>query len=356
MPWTRPTLAQLQERISADISSRLLDGGALLSRSVLRVLATMQAGAAHLLHGFLEWCFKQCFMDVAEAEYLERWARIWSVVRKTGSRGTGTMTLAGVAGTIVPEGQIVRSVLGNLYRVTADATTNDEGVASLKLQAAEPGSAANVEQGEELQLVSPVPGMDMAGVSHGISGGTDDELDDSLRARLLAKLQAPPHGGNKADYAQWALEVPGVTRAWCIPLWLGLGSVGVTFVCDGNTAGEEGIIPTAEMVARVQTYIDKVKPVTAAVVVFAPQPLPVPVTAVIAPYSQGLADRITYELQDLFVRDGAPGAVIPRTHINEAISVTPGEFDHTLIEPADNVTPLSHQLPVLGTVTITGAE
>lgn len=352
MPWNRPTLKQLQQRIATDLSGRLLGGGNLLSRSVLRVLSLVWAGACHLMHGFLAWMFRQVFPDTAEADYLLRWSSIWGVTRKPGSAASGGAVAGGAEGVVFPADTRYRDSRGLLYRVLEDAVVAADGTADLALEAEEDGTTGNLEAGAQLQLVSPIAGADMAAVSLGLSGGADEEDDESVRARLLAKIRNPPHGGNADDYVQWALEVPGVTRAWSFSLWLGIGTVGVTFVCDD---AEDGPIPSPDMVERVQIHLDEVRPVTAALVVFAPEALPVDIEARVTPYSAELARAITLELADLFAREGEPGTAIPLTHIAEAISTTPGEFDHVLIKPTANVTPAPNHIPVLGAVNI-GAE
>ena len=352
MPWNRPTLKQLQQRIATDFSGRLLGGGPLLSRSVLRVMSLVWAGACHLMHGFLAWMFRQVFPVTAEADYLLRWSIIWGVIRKPGTAAAGGASAGGAEGVTFPAGTRYRDSRGLLYRVTEDAAV-ENGTAALVLEAEEDGESGNLEAGAELQLVSPIAGANMSAVSLGLSGGADEESDESVRSRLLEKIRNPPHGGNANDYIQWALEVPGVTRAWCFPLWLGLGSVGVTFMCDD---AEDGSIPSDEMVARVQAYLDERRPVTAALAVFAPEALPVDIEARITPYSEELARNITLELSDLFEREGEPGTVIPLTHIAEAISITPGEFDHVLIKPVADIAPKANQIPVPGTVIIQAAS
>ena len=66
----------------------------------------------------------------------------------------------------------------------------------------------------------------------GLAAGSDAETDESLRARVLRRIQKPPQGGAGYDYVAWALEVPGVTRAWVYPAEMGLGTVTVRFVRD----------------------------------------------------------------------------------------------------------------------------
>lgn len=187
MPWNRPTLDQLRQRIAADFSGRLLGGGSLLSRSVLRVFALVWAGACHLMHGFLAWMFRQVFPDTAEAEYLLRWSTIWGVTRKPGAAASGQAEATGSEGVVLAEGARYRDSARRFYRVLGDATVTD-GKAVLDVEAEADGEAGNLEAGAELQLVSPIAGADMAAVSLGLSGGADEEDDESVRGWVERNL------------------------------------------------------------------------------------------------------------------------------------------------------------------------
>lgn len=77
MPFTRPTLTELIDRVITDISSRVTGvDSAVLRRSLLGVIGQSEAGAAHMLYGYLDWIAKQSIIDTAEKEHLERWAAI----------------------------------------------------------------------------------------------------------------------------------------------------------------------------------------------------------------------------------------------------------------------------------------
>lgn len=347
MSFSRPSLSTLRTRIAADISANLLDGGSLKPRSVLGVLAYVWAGACHLMYGALQWYFSQFWAESAESTYLEIKAKTWGITRKAGAKATGSVTFSGEG--IVPAGSSLRSPSGVLY--TLDNDTMVPGVGTLT--AMETGTAGNLTAGAQLTLVQPVEGVQGTAASGALTGGADIESDESLRSRLIAALQAPPHGGSQSDYITWAREVPGVTRAWCYPLYLGLGTVGVTFVADNQA---DSIIPSAALVARVQDHIDQYKPVTASVTVFAPRTLTVNITLIATPNTAAVRNAIQAELSDLFVREGEPGVTMLLSHIEEAISVTTGESDHVLIEPTANIVPDVGVIPVLGTVTFQGVE
>ena len=347
MSFSRPSLSTLRSRIAADVSGRLLDGTPLKSRSVLSVLVYVWAGACHLMYGALQWYFTQFWAKTAEKEYLERKASTWGITRKAGAYAVGQITFSGSG--LVPAGSVLRSDSGLLFTVDADVSVPGAG----DVTASAIGGSGNLEAGETLTLVQAVAGVSGSAVVVSMTGGGDAETDEELRARLLTALQAPPMGGSAADYVTWALEVPGVTRAWCYPLYLGLGTVGLSFVCDGQ---EESPLPDEEMVQRVQDYIDARRPVTADFLAFAPQALKVDVSLKISPNTEAVRSAVKQELADLFVREGAPGVTILLSHINEAVSNSAGEEDHVLVSPVENIVPDGNVMPMLGNVSFAGGD
>ncbi|MDR1946630.1 MAG: baseplate J/gp47 family protein [Desulfovibrio sp.] len=347
MPWDRPTLKKLHERILRDFSGRLLDGGPVLARSVIAVLARIWAGACHLLHGLLDWIFLQVFADTAEGTYLERWARVWGIYRKGAAASVGTALFQGIDGAVLPAGSIlIHQPSGQRYALAVDAELVD-GQAGVQVRALEPGSAGDLPAGAPLSLIAPVAGVraDAVVAEGGLTGGVDAEGDEPLRARLLARLRRPPRGGAAHDYVAWALEVPGVTRAWCYPLGMGIGTVSLTFVTDDAPGGP---IPTPEMVQRVQEHIDPLKPATAKeFLAFAPEPLPVLLRVSVIPDTSAVRAAVSAEIGDLFAREAAPGITILRSHIDEAISLAAGETDHALHEPEANIVVPDGYFPML---------
>ena len=338
MPWKRPTLPTLYKRVSADFSAHFLNGQALPPASVLSVLAKVWAGACHTLHGFLDWIFVQALPDTAENDNLLRWAAIWDVYPKEASFAKGHIALSGASGAVLPAGSyFYNPVNGQRYKALADSFLDSQGAAVCEVVALTSGPESNLEAGD-LNLVAPQAGVKSKCqvLSPGIYGGTLAEDDNSLRDRMLLKIREPPHGGAKHDYVQWALQVPGVTRAWPYPLHLGLGTVGLTFLCD-NATYPQAPLPDVETIARVQAHVDSLRPATALVEVFAPEAQEVIVSVALAPFSDAVCQAVQRELYDLWQREAAPGCKIPLTHIAEAISISAGEYDHRLLEPTHDV-------------------
>lgn len=348
MPFNRPTLPEIVERIAADIESRLPGADARLRRSNLSVLARAEAGVAHGLYGYIDYFARQAIVDTADSEFLERWASVWGVARKVAVAAAGPVTFTGSPSATVPAGTIVQRADGAEFETTA-AGALVAGTVTIDVIASAVGEAGNTVAGSQLALAAQVLGVSGTATvaAGGLVGGADVEADDDLRQRLLDRIRQQPQGGAAFDYETWALEVPGVTRAWIYPLELGPGTVTVRFVRDGDAS----ILPDAGEVETVQAYIDARRPVTAEVYVVAPVALPVDITLTVTPDTADVRAAVTAELADMFAREAVPGSTMRISHINEAISLAAGEEDHVVTVPAGDIVAGAGEIPTLGVIT-----
>ncbi|RJX35673.1 MAG: baseplate J/gp47 family protein [Desulfarculus sp.] len=349
MPFERPTLEELIDRAVADVATRLPGADTQTRRGNLVVLPRVHAGAVQGLYGYLEWISRQVMPDTAEDEYLERWSNVWGVVRKPAAYAAGAVTVSGNVGAVVPAGAVLTRADLARFVVQAEVALA-AATAIVQVQAEEAGADGDTDAGAPMSFVSPAAGVNsVASVGEdGLAGGADAETDTELLARLLMRIQEPPRGGASADYVAWALEVPGVTRAWAYANHLGLGTVGLCFVLD-NKAG--AIIPDAGEVAAVQAYIDERRPVTAQVTVFAPVAAPLDFEISLTPDTTAVRAAVQAELADLVAREAEPSGALLLSHIREAISIAAGETDHSLISPAANVQAGAGEIITMGAIT-----
>lgn len=346
MPFNRPTLSEIIARTRGDVETRLPGADAALRHSVLDVLARAHGGATAGLYGYLDYLARQLMPDSAEGDYLARWASIWGVNRKAATPATATASATGTNGAQIPVDAQAQRIDGTAYRVV-EAVVIAGGTATIALEAVDAGPDANVAPGDVLTLSNSLPGVNaqITIVAAG-AAGTLEESDASLLDRLLARIRKQPQGGAAHDYVAWALAQPGVTRAWAWPAWMGLGTVGVSFVMDDR----EDILPLPADVAAVQAAIDFLRPVTAEAVVFAPAAEFVDFMVRVTPDTPAIRAAVTAELNDLFTREAQPGGTIYRSRMSEAISLAEGEFQHEIELPAVNYTANPGALPFVGTV------
>lgn len=350
MPFERPTLADLVSRAQSDAESRLATG-ALLPVSNIAVLARVLAGGVHGLYGYLDWVSRQVLPDTAEAEWLVRHADLWGLHRQAAAFAAGPVTLTGTAGTVVPMGTRLRRADGAEYVTTAAITLGIDPSAPVLATAA--GVAGNAPAAAGLTVVSAIPGVQAGAVvaTGGITGGAGAESDEALRARLLARIQAPPQGGSAADYVAWAMAAhPAVTRAWCYPEEGGPGTVTVRLMTDDATANG---IPAAGVVTAVADAIAALRPVTAHVLVLAPVAAPLDFTLSVVPDTLSVRAAVQGAVADLIRREATPGGVLAVSHLREAISTAAGETDHDLMTPSADVAASPGTITTVGTWTWT---
>lgn len=348
MPFARPTLTELITRVTTDISSRMTGvDSAVLRRSLLGIIGQSEAGAVHLLYGYLDWIAKQSIIDTSTGDYLKRWAAIWKVIPKTAGFAGGGVTFNGAVGSTILAGTILQRQDGVQYKVLADSVFTGTSLV-VSVLAIEAGEAGNFDAGLPIFLLSPISGVQSTGTTATkLEGGVNVESDERLLARLLARIQQPPHGGASFDYEQWALEVAGVTRVWVYPRQLGAGTVSVLFVCDEDLS----IIPGPAKVAEVQAYINARAPVTAEVFVVAPIADPLNMSIKLSPNTVAVQNAVRAELADLIERDAAPGGPILISRLREAVSLAAGEDNNQIVTPTADVTHTTGHMATLGTLT-----
>lgn len=345
MAFERPALADILQRVRDDLFSRLSTDD-ILRRADAEVYARVLGGAVHGLYGYLDWIAAQVIYDTADAEILARWADIWGIGRLPAAAATGSVSFTAEAGAVIAAGTLLQALDGQQYATTADATGTVPTLTA-PVQALAAGAAGNRTAGQSVTLVSPVAGVQATATAGELSGGADAEDDAALRARLLTRIQQPPHGGAAFDYVAWALEVPGVTRAWCYAQELGIGTVTVRFMRDDDT----GPIPDAGEVAAVQAHLAALRPVTAQVTVAAPIADPLAFTIAPTPSTAAVRAAIEAELADLLLREAEPGGTILLSHIRAAISAAAGENNYVMSTPAADVTHATGHIATLGTIT-----
>jgi uncharacterized phage protein gp47/JayE len=349
MPFARPSLTEIIDRVIADISNRITGvDSAVMRRSLLGILGRAEGGVAHLLYGYIDWVSRQVIPDTAETEYLERWAAIWDIQRKPADFATGSFTFT-TSGPIIPVGTVIQRQDGLQYTALADSVVVG-AVATVSVQAVLAGDSANLPAGQRVTLLSPIAGVQSNGVvaAGGVTGGVDVETDDRLRERLLERIQNPPQGGSVADYVQWALEVPGVTRVWVYPRQMGAGTVTVMFVTDDDPGG---IIPSPAKVDEVYDHIEVLRPVTAELYVVAPVADPLNPSIAIRPNTAAVQAAVIAELEDMLARDAVPGGATLISRMREAVSIAVGEENNSFISPTADVPHAGGHIATLGTVT-----
>lgn len=392
MPFSRPALTDLIAQAQQDIiagqitdqtTGKILQG--LLAQANLLDVAISEAGLVFLLYAYLDWVSKQAVPYTATDEFLEAWAALKNVLRKDSTAGTGTFSIASgcTNGSTLPAGSIITRSDGIEYATTVAATVSG-GALSVAIKATTAGSVTTVAANTPLTIASPVSGILADGIGSPGTAGTDQETDSDLRTRMLLAYAAPPQGGDRADYVQWAEAVAGVTRAWVASNGAGAGTVVVYTMWDdaesahgGFPQGTDGVsqydagpggaprdtVATGDQLTVADALVTQ-QPVTA--LVYSVAPTNAPQNFAIGNLGTGNTTAnqaaITAALQDMFLRLGSVGGTadpttgeawnpIDPSDWYAAISSVTGIGRFTVTSPTAPISPGTGELPTLGTIT-----
>ncbi|WP_439598002.1 baseplate J/gp47 family protein [Falsiroseomonas sp.] len=364
MAFERPTLTALLRQARADMAAAI-GASVLLRASPLAVLAKVLAGLVQGLYGYLDWIAREANPLTATGARLVAWAALVGIFRKDMRTATATASFTGTPGAILAEGtRISRTADGVTYRCTALGTVGAGGTVTVPIEAEEPGASGNALAGAAVTLMGSASGILATGsLATAAAGGANEEPEEDFRARMLDRYRSPPKGGASGDYATWAREVPGITRAWDTSL--AAGTVTVHIMLDDARAADAGFPQGSDGVATsdprgiaatgdqllVADYIRARQPVTALVYVVAPVAHPVDLTiADLSDDSSAIRADVAEALTGLFRREGAPGGTIYPSAIAAAIDTVPG-VERFSLPGLDPITAPAGHLPVLGVIT-----
>jgi uncharacterized phage protein gp47/JayE len=323
------------------------------------------------LYDLLKSVVPQLYVETATGDWLDLRAADFEVYRKLAQKTQGNVIFGRNApggNVVIPAGTIVATGVDRygerLQFVVTTQTVLEEGSleVAVPVEAEFAGARYNVGGGQINELVTYIAGIDyVTNTADWITReGTDDETDDELRARVKAKWAQLSVGGGRDAYIAWAQEVPGVVVVQVDDNQpRGQGTVDVIIT---GTAG----LPSQALIDEVQARINERKPLCADVLVVAPTPVVVDITATVYVHPvygdlteiQAQAASIIDQMFNYGVE--TPGIVkastefgVPRAAIVSNLMTIEHVVNVALTAPAADVTVLPRELPVKGVVTIT---
>lgn len=350
-------LARVDDGIDKNEGSYIYDALAAATADIAQMKIDM---GQYLSRGFASTTFGQ-YLDLRCQEH--------GLTRKDAVSATGQVKISGTAGIPIPVGTMVATPADSAtdtvaiqFSTLADLTLGVDGSGAVDIKAVMAGESGNVAAGAISVVVKSMNGVTSVTNPVPTSGGADTENDISLLSRFLAKVQNPGTSGNKADYLNWALEVPGVGGAQVIPLWNGPGTVKVVLVDSDKLPASQAIVDA------VQAYIAPTDegtgeaPIGATVTVVAATAVNIDVTATVvitgaktiddikAAFKSSLADY----LQGLaFAQD----PTVRYVRVGSLLLDVDGIQDYsnlTLNGGSGNISINQDQVAVKGTVTLNG--
>lgn len=228
MPFKRPSLKEIEQRVLIDLSVVKPDKEKRVSFK--KLLGRAIAGCSHMLHGHISSNDGIILPDTEDETYILKWAKIMGIVRKNGDFARGALVLKSDPGIKIPKGTEFRNPSTDLLYISIEDVVTNE-TTEVKVICQTIGTIGNVEAGTAMQLTVTIPSVTSI-LTKEIIGGLDIETHEDLQRRYLFKLANPSSGGDDADYINIALGGKHVTRAYVFPNIFGIGTVGVSFLFD----------------------------------------------------------------------------------------------------------------------------
>jgi uncharacterized phage protein gp47/JayE len=388
----RPAVAQTIAQIRAAFAALIPGADAAPRRSNLGVASITIATAIDGEYAYLDWQIDNALMpDTAIAPYSNRWGSLKGANPKGPNPATGGANFADCLPNIpIDSGTQMQLQPNIVFATTAAANTGTGGtVSNVPIKAVLPavdsdGTQWNCAAGAALTLVQGIPGINGNGitVAADITNGTAPETNEAFVARYMQLFRQPPQGGDAFDYIEWALEVPGVTRAWCAPLWMGPGTIAVYTMFDVANATENGVpqgtngvasgetraTPATEDLLTVANWIfvgryavkGACRPATALVYSIAPTLVPTNFTLKYVPSAQQSA--VEAAIGAVLLQEGAAavlnttgplvtGGTVELADIQSAVRAVPQCSGALVLSPTDNIATSIGQLPTVGSCT-----
>ena len=230
-PYDNITPESLKAEVLADIKAAGIDvqEGSFANVLVSGVAYKMFAGYQQMRQ-----LLYAAFPDATAGEFIDKAAAAVGLKRKEAAAATAEITFTGEDGAFIPAQTVVYASASGLSFRTTESTTIVDGRAVAPAQATDGGAEYNVGAGEIDRMYVNVAEVASVTNLQAAVGGTNPESDEALWQRYHTKMTLQPTSDNPDQYIIWALEVPGIAWAQCIPVWNGAGTVKVIVAGEGR--------------------------------------------------------------------------------------------------------------------------
>lgn len=303
----------------------------------------------------LEWVKKQCFPQTATGDCLDYHAEMRGLTRTAAVKAAGYIRF-GVKDTREDDLEIPSGTVCMTSGMTSFKTTGDGVLAAGELycdipaEAAEAGEAGNVSAGTVTYMsVAPV-GVSACTNPERFSGGTNAESDDSLRERILDSYARLPNGANAAFYEKEVMSVHNVAAVKVIPRARGIGTVDIVV---SSTSG----IPSDEILEGIRAHLQDIREICVDINVLSPTEKAVDVSVELDIGNGYTLDDASLELKsalESYFTGGILGEDILLAKLGSIIFGIPGVSNYRILSPENDVSTDTGELPVLGSLSITG--
>lgn len=190
------------------------------------------------IYAELEDMWNEAFADTASRENLIKIARTRGIT-------PNPATNAVVLGTAVPDTvDIAQGTVFTSPEMDYVVTEKKQGGEYI-LMAQEAGEAGNRYKGEVIpaEYIEELESMTVTDI---VTYGVDEECTEALRERYMDSFEANEFGGNRNEYKNKTLKIPGVGAVKVFPVWDGPGTVKIVLQNKEFEAASQELIQTVQ--------------------------------------------------------------------------------------------------------------
>ncbi len=293
-----------------------------LRKGVLKVLAHVLGAMLYMMTLIAKRIWKNRFVSTCDVSALDGFGAEYGIPHKAPvcASGKAKVTLAdGTGSAEIEQGTaLIDPVTKKEYEVITTTTVSASNL-FVPVAAIHYGADSDVSAGAVLEFrdsdVEGVESIESAGIVGGKLEGVEidgevhvwGELAEEYRARLLNRVQNPPHGGAANDYWQWAMSFPFVTDAYVFAN--NPNSNSVTIALANYSAVDLSV--SADQASEVSDYIcdDSRRPITADVRVLGVTAVNVGISARVSPFNESVKENVTAAIKQ-YLRGIGPGKTV----------------------------------------------
>ena len=286
------------------------------------------------------------FASTSWGDYLTEKCSDFGIDRKLAAKAKGVVTVKGNTSAWIPAKSLFQSTSGYKFYTTEESYIEDNGTATIPIEAEHSGSEYNIEA----DIITLIP-MSIGGVTSVTNpkptyDGFDEESDESLYQRYYDYVRTTATSGNLYHYNNWATSVVGVGGCKVTELVEGPGTVGVAIV-DSN-----GDKASPDLINKVKAYIELKRPAGSKVIVSSPDimEINIVVNGIVGP---GTVDLFKKYLTSYFRKEGFRLEKVSQASIvKQLFAAGYTDFNSITLNNTNNSIPLNGRLPKIGMVEI----
>lgn len=241
------------------------------------------AGEVYSLCSAIDWLKMQTFAQSAQGEQLDLRAQERGLQRKQPINAVGNINFSRSEplwyNAAIELGTVCSTAGENPVRyITTQEAILQSGALSVSVpaKAEQGGRSGNTQPGTVTVMVTPPPAITGVSNAAAFTGGVDKESDSELRSRLMQSYASISNGTNAAFYRECALKYDGVYSVGVVPRENGAGTIGIYL-------GGRGGVPSADVIAKVQSGLNQLREVNVDVTVTAAQTVAMNMEVAITP-------------------------------------------------------------------------